>query len=275
MRSTRDPPSGQNTDVRPRLHVRILAAAAVAVALILPAGTPAIGTSAGALAHASNWLSTPASVRERRVDLLRAGDFVSQRTDVACVGASVQLMLNMIRPVADRSASGQQLAQRTAQAMSDPVFVRRSGGASALGWAYALERLGGGPYRVRAFSSRTEALRAVATAIAATGRPAGLLVWAGVHAWVVSGFRSVGDPASDPAFRLVTLTVEDPWWPRQTNSHGRTLAPGTELTPDALTPHFVLYHRGRRGVGNLLNGSFVVVLPLDPAAVAERAAGLR
>lgn len=245
--------------MRPRAHLRVLAAAAIAAGLLLPSAPP----------------TTNASAREYRVDLLRPGDFVTQHTDVACVGASVQMMLNILRPGADRSTSGQQAALRTAQLRSNPVFVRRSGGASALGWAYALERLGGGPYRVRAFSSRTEALREVAEAVRTTGRPAGLLIWAGVHAWVVSGFRSTGDPATDPGFGVSGVIISDPWWPRPTNSHGRTLPPGTELTPEALARHFVLFQRGPRRGGSALNGSYVVVLPVDPLVVAERAAGMR
>jgi hypothetical protein len=159
--------------------------------------------------------------------------------------------------------------------LSNPIYVRRSGGASARGWAYALERLGGGPYRVRAYGSRTAALNAVAEAIRTTGRPAGLLVWGGAHAWVASGFRATADPAAQTRFRVASLVVSDPWWPRPVGSHGATMPPGTELTPAALGRHFVLFQRGRRGGGSALNGSFVVVLPVDPAAVAEKAALLR
>lgn len=245
--------------MRPRARIRVLAAAAIAAGLLLPAAPPTGGAGA----------------REYRLDLLRPGDFVTQHTDVACVGASVQMMLNILRPGADRSTSGQQVALRTAQKRSNPVYVKRSGGASAIGWAYALERLGGGPYRVRAYSSRTTALREVAAAIRSTGRPAGLLIWAGVHAWVVSGFRSTGDPATDPGFGVSAIIISDPWWPRPTNSRGRTLPPGSELTPAALARHFVLFQRGPRRGGSILNGSYVVILPVDPLVVAERAGVMR
>jgi hypothetical protein len=216
-----------------------------------------------------------AATREFRMDLLGRGDFVTQYTDVACVGASVQMMLNIIDRGADRSPATQARALRTAQQMSNPIFVRRYGGASALGWAYATERLGGGPYRVRSFSTRAAALRAVATAIRTTGRPAGLLVWQGAHAWVVSGFRSSVDPAAPGGFRLRGLVVNDPWWPRSVGGRGRTVAPGTEMSPAALAGHFVRFQRGPRSrTGSILNGGFVVVLPIDPAIVEARAAGM-
>jgi hypothetical protein len=65
--------------------------------------------------------------------------------------------------------------------------------------------------------------------------------------------------------------VSDPWWPRPVNSRGRTVAPGSLLSPAALERHFVRFQRGPRRGGNPMNGSWVVILPLDPGAVAARA----
>ena len=53
------------------------------------------------------------------------------------------------------------------------------------------------------------------------------------------------------------------------------MRPGTELTSAAPARHFVLFQRGPRRGGSTLNGSYVVVLPVDPLVVAERAAGMR
>ncbi len=242
---------------RARLRLQLIAPAALAAVLAASLAPPAV---------------VPVRAAEGfRVEVAERGDFVTQHTEVACVGASVQMMLNMSRDGADRSRATQARALRTAQRVSNPVFVRRSGGASALGWAYALERLGAGPYRVRAYGTRTDALRAVALAIRTTGRPAGLLVWQGAHAWVVSGFRASGDPGAG-RFSIRGLTVNDPWWPRRTGSHGATLSPGTVLSPGDLSRHFVRFQRGSRRGGSILNGGYVVVLPLDPAAVEAHAA---
>ncbi len=247
--------------MRPRSRAPLAASLAVVVALLAALVAPV----------------APAAAAERdyRLDLLERGDFVSQVTDAACVGASIQIMLNMIRDGADRTAATQARALKIAQRMTNPVFVRRSGGASARGWAYSLERLGGGPYRVRAYATRTAALRAVAAAIRTTGRPAGLLVWQGAHAWVVSGFRADADPAVSSRAAVESVVVSDPWWPRPTNSRGRTVPPGSELSPAALGRHFVPFQRGPRRGGSILNGAFVVVLPVDPAAVMERSARMQ
>ena len=185
------------------------------------------------------------------LDLLEPADFVTQYTDVACVGASVQMMLNIVRGGAETTRTTQRTALRTAQKVSNRVFVRRLGGASARGWAYALERAGGGPYRVRAYATRDRALRAVVKAIRSTRRPAGLLVWTGAHAWVVSGFRATADPRSPSRYRVTALVVDDPWWPRATSSHGPTRPPGTVLAPAALSRHFVRFQRGPRRGGSV------------------------
>jgi hypothetical protein len=68
------------------------------------------------------------------------------------------------------------------------------------------------------------------------------------------------------------FVVSDPWWPRPTSSRGRTLPPGSELTPAALGRHFVPFQRGPRRGGSALNGGFVVVLPVDPAVIEAHAA---
>ena len=76
-------------------------------------------------------------------------DFVPQATFVQCVGASIQMMLNMIEPGRDRSASTQRRLQRLARSWSGarPDGTSRQG-ASVRGWAVTLALEGGGPYRL-------------------------------------------------------------------------------------------------------------------------------
>jgi hypothetical protein len=258
-----------------------LVMAAAALPPAVRAGEPPGGASAGATTDAIGAgtrppvpVSSPAAPARRYALTMREPvDFVSQYTDVACVGASVQMMLNMMRRGADRQPVTQARLLRSAQTVSNRIYVRRFGGASALGWAYALERAGGGPYRVRAYATRNAALRAVVEAMRATGRPAGLLVWQGAHAWVVGGFRTSADPATG-SYRVTGLVIDDPWWPRVSGSRGRTRQPGSVLTPAEVAPHFVRFQRGPRRSGSVMNGSYVVVLPIEPAVIRERARGV-
>ncbi len=44
-----------------------------------------------------------------------------------------------------------------------------------------------------------------------TGKPVGLLVWRGAHAWVMSGFKATADPAYTDDFEVTAVWIEDPW----------------------------------------------------------------
>ena len=89
------------------------------------------------------------------------------------------------------SRASQQHLWEMAQARSDSPF----GGANPRGWTAALNDLGIGPYVLVSIPDYDEALRVAATAIRETRRPVGLVMWRGRHAWVMSGFESIGDPA--------------------------------------------------------------------------------
>ena len=129
------------------------------------------------------------------LDLGRRVDFVAQTNNVQCVGASTQMMLNMIRPGVDRTAATQLRLQKVARAWSGPrPDGRIRKGAGVMGWAAGLTLAGAGPYRVVGLPTIDEALLVAARAMQATGRPVGLLMWHGRHAWVMSGFTATRDP---------------------------------------------------------------------------------
>ena len=74
-----------------------------------------------------------------RLDLGGRSDYVAQTNLVQCVGASMQMMLNMVRPGADRSAATQLRLQNLARARSGPSRTGRvRQGASVRGWAAGL-----------------------------------------------------------------------------------------------------------------------------------------
>ena len=195
------------------------------------------------------------------MDLGVRADFVAQANNVQCVGASMQMMLNMMRKGADRTATTQRSLQQLARTFSGPRpdgFVRR--GASVRGWAAGLTMRGGGPYRVDGAATIEEATLMAARAMRRTGRPAGLLVWSGRHAWVMSGFRSTIDPLL-PGARVTGVVVEDPLYPAVSKQWGRSPAPGSVLSLGVLGRQFV----PRRGSwwSSGLDGQYVVVLPYE------------
>jgi hypothetical protein len=203
------------------------------------------------------------------LDLGARADFVAQTNNVQCVGASIQMMLNMIRPGVDRTKATQLKAQKLARSWSGP---RRDGherrGASVLGWASALVLLGAGPYALVGTTTIEEALQVAAAAMQQTGRPVGLLVWRGRHAWVMSGFRATADPAKGG--RVTAAIVEDPLYPHGSKTWGPSPAPGQALSVKQLGRQFV--PRRTSSFFSNLAGKYVLVLPyaFDVRAVPIR-----
>lgn len=208
--------------------------------------------------------ATSAASESYVIDLGRRSDFVAQSNFVQCVGASMQMMLNMMRPGADRSASTQRQLQVLARAWSGP---RRPGrerqGASVRGWSMGLNLRGAGPYRVVGADTIEEALLVAARAIRTTGKPVGLLMWRGRHAWVMSGFRATRDPLVRGA-RVTRVIVEDPLHPYGSSVWGPSPAPGAELGVKALGRQFV--PRRRTAQASSLGGKYVLVLPYEFSA---------
>ena len=72
-----------------------------------------------------------------------------------------------------------------------------------------------------------------------TGRPVGLLMWHGRHAWVMSGFRATADPLLTDDFKVTSVIVEDPLYPYGSKVWGPSPRPGEALTPKQLGRQFV------------------------------------
>jgi hypothetical protein len=253
---------GMINRMEPRRPLAGLTALILAFAVAAPvaasptkAGFDASGATAPAPAvqvevTAAEEASPPAAVaKPYSMNVLRTGDFVSQTNNVQCVGASIQMMVNMVLPKNDRTAKTQATVQQLARQLSsrpgDPA--RRAGGerrgASVRGWARALPLLDAGPYVLRHESTLQGALRTAARAMRATGKPVGLLVWRGRHAWVMSGFKATADPALTNDFTVTSVSVADPWYPRVSSIWGRSPRPGTNLTVAQVGRSFLKVNR--------------------------------
>ena len=98
-----------------------------------------------------------------------------------------------------------------------------------------------------------------AKAMRQTGKPVGLLMWRGRHAWVMSGFRATGDPLA-PGTRVTAVYVEDPLYPHGSSVWGPSPAPGAALTVESWVASTSRGAR-RTGLGSALSGKYVLVLP--------------
>ncbi|HEX2756860.1 MAG TPA: hypothetical protein VHM48_15420 [Candidatus Limnocylindrales bacterium] len=249
----------------------LVALLAGSLAVVGPA-SPAQASSPGSGASARGATATVGTAASKpfRIDLADRNDFVAQEDFVQCVGASMQMMRN-IMGASDRTARTQSRLQAIARAASGPTragFVRK--GASVVGWAAALNRLDSGPYRVVGADTLQEALRLAARSIRATGRPVGLLVWAGRHAWVMSGFEATADPLATDGFRVTKAIVLDPLYPYGSARWGRSPKPREAIAPSVLGRQFVPRRRGTwagapsGAAGQSLKalaGKYVIVMP--------------
>ena len=256
------------TVTRPARLLPSLLAAVVALSAVVP-------VAAGAEPERAAPAAPAAPAGPFAMNLYRPGDFVSQTNLVQCVGASMQMMLNMMRPVDDNTAEYQLRLQNLARQWSPRSFPgtepaapqRPRRGASSRGWAFGLTRLGFGPYRVTSATTLTEAVRWGAVAMRRTGRPVGLLVWQGAHAWVMSGFEATSDPLTDPAAEITHVHVLDPLYPRVSTRWGSSPEPGSKVSLARLDDDFLPWRPGRT---NGMSGRFVIVMPLVDAAPFDR-----
>ncbi len=211
-------------------------------------------------------LDRPARSRPFVMDLYHQGDFVSQSRADWCVPAAIQTMMNAIDPGAERSRPSQRALDRLARSLSSERLVGR--GSEPEGWAGALNERDYGPYVVMAEPTRREAIAAAARAIRVTGKPVGLLMWRGAHAWVMSGFEATADPAWTDDFTVTHVRVSDPWYPRTSSIWGRARDPDARIAVADLAPSYLRWHRPTVRYAEL-DGRFVLVIPVVPPGSSD------
>jgi hypothetical protein len=194
------------------------------------------------------------------INLYRKGDFVAQYTFEWCVGASLQMMRNLTDAKVTRSRTTQLDYWELARDLSHSPF----GGANPRGWTAALNELGYGPYKLVSVPKYSQALRVAAGAMRETGRPVGLVMWRGRHAWVMSGFTATADPRAGDDFKVTGVRVLDPLYPHGNSLWGPSPKPNTLLTPAKLGKQFVFRERRRVNLG--VPPGYLLILPTDDQA---------
>jgi hypothetical protein len=259
-----------------RLNRRDSVAALRLALVLLVTASPAMATAASGAG--ANSAATPAAAKPYRIDLADPNDFVPQTNFVQCVGASMQMMLNIMGGN-DRTAKTQLRLQKIARDLSGPTregFERK--GASVRGWTDGLNTLDAGPYRLVGTDTIDEAMRVAARSIRETGRPVGLLVWAGRHAWVMSGFEATADPRMTSSFRVTKAVVLDPLYPYGSKQWGRSPKPREAITISKLGEQFVPRRRGTwagaptgaaGATMRALAGKYVIVIGYTPITIAR------
>jgi hypothetical protein len=239
---------------------------AAAAAAVQPTATPApAGTETASAAPTPTATpsptATPAPVAEAdpepfAMNLAKRDDFVAQYTFEWCVGASLQMAINMSTDEERTSRRDQGDLWAMARDRSFSPF----GGANPRGWTASLNDLGIGPYVLVSLPTFDEAVATAAAAIRDTERPVGLVMWRGRHAWVMSGFESSADPKLTDGFEVTGIRVHDPLYPHGSSVWGKSPKPNSLISPATLARQFVLRDSTRVDLG--VPPGFLLVLPV-------------
>ncbi len=194
--------------------------------------------------------------RPYEVNLASTADFVPQYTFEWCVGASIQMARSIITDKRDESRASQ---RRLWELAREYTIDSPYGGANPAGWAAALNDLDLGPYRLVSLPTFDDAVSRAARALAETGRPVGLVMWAGRHAWVMTGFTATADPIRHADARITRLRVMDPLYPHGSR-WGPSPSPNQLITLKALARQFVRRDRPDYDFG--VDPGWLLVLPV-------------
>ncbi len=194
------------------------------------------------------------------MDLYKEGDFVHELKDTWCVPAAMQTSMNIMNTYSDTTRDTQAKLLDLAVSLGGGAY----GGAEPDGWAQGLTQLGYGKYKVATSTKMADAIHLVVKQIRLTQRPAGLVVWKGWHSWVVSGFSASADPATTDKFTVLSLRIEDVWYPNISTLNnqargGHSRPPDADVPYDELSQDFNLWHQGKIVDGR--EGLFVYVIP--------------
>ena len=208
---------------------------------------------------------SPTPVGQFSMDLYQKGDFVSEFKDTWCVPAAMQTSMNIMSDVPDTSRNTQARLFDLAYSLDGGT----SGGADPQGWAEGLTSLGYGNYEVGGRTKMTDSIHVVAKQIRITQRPAGIIVWGGWHAWVVSGFTATADPASTDSFTVLSIDYEDVWYPRVSSINPKSRPPDSKVLVGQLQPKSPPSSKGNdyrpwdqsSSVARGRNGQYVYVIP--------------
>jgi hypothetical protein len=196
----------------------------------------------------------PGVQRIRTVDLSRSGAAVLQYTSYWCVPAATQTMINLVRGTSDRTYATQARLYRELRAANKYWYP--TPGNDVRGWARVLtahlpQGMGYGDHM---FGSQADAFAAIVDSMDNTGRPVGIVVDRGSHAWTVVGFRvseTVGVPGSRTILGFYVIgplgSPRDPW-------------PKAYYTVAQLASRFTRYHESTRIV--VWEGKYVIVEPI-------------
>jgi hypothetical protein len=134
--------------------------------------------------------------------------------------------------------------------------------------ALALTEYGVPGYEVRAYESRSEALRDSARAIQQMNAPVILLTWRGAHTWVMNGFRADADPSVFSNAKVTGAYILDPWYPDVSSIWGPSDPPGAFQDTAEMIRNYLAWKRPEGHYADR-DGLFIAVVPTIPFTPAD------
>jgi hypothetical protein len=193
------------------------------------------------------------------IDTYRSGVFSTQRKMTWCVGASIQMMLNIVRGTSDQTKANQEAYFDYARHNDAYTPADGANGTDPQGWSEALVHYGAGAYADVKSDHFRGAIRDAARRLRLTGKPVGLVVAHSNHAWVMTGFTATSDPGFDRRATITSVYVLGPLYPRKSHS-GYDPSPNTRIGYDHLKRYLTRYYDSL-GPKNEWEGSFVTIVP--------------
>lgn len=187
--------------------------------------------------------------------------FATQAHKDWCAPAGVQMVLAVLGLVNTSEGQQREIAERVRRWESYADSHNGDWGPAAM--ALALKAYGAPGYEVRAFETRSGALRDAAVAIQETKSPVVLLAWRGAHTWVMTGYRADADPAIFKDAKMTGAYILDPWYPRISSIWGESNPPGTFTKAAEMQDNFLEWKRPE-GTYPDRDGLYITVAPTIP-----------
>jgi hypothetical protein len=243
-------------DRRRRSWRGFLAGALIAASLVGPAvpetsaaSAPSPGVEVSVTPSLSTWTGG--------LDLYRSGVFTTQKSWLWCTAAAIQISKNIVFHQTDHSTSGQKAYFAWMRA-HNKYTLPLSAGVDAQGWALGFAHYVNASYKLYAWHTFADALKAAVTHLRKANRPVGITVDHGNHAWLITGFTATADPAVTSSFTVTSVRVVGPLWGLQSIG-GYDMRPDTKLTPSQLAHYFTPWRYAPQRM--VWDGKYVEILP--------------
>lgn len=185
-------------------------------------------------------VSTPPTSRPFALDLYRRGTYAMQATWWWCTAASIEMLRNISLHQADHSAADQARYFDYSHAY-DSYVMPADEGVDLVGLQAGLRHFVTSAYTLAASTTFDVAARTAVIALRRSGRPVVLVVDAGRHVWLLTGFTATADPRSGSPFRVLSVRIVGPLYGRQ-SVNGYDPPPDTRLSYGALRRFLLPYH---------------------------------